>query len=323
MPRIRCTRRILLRAGLNFVTGGTFDDGAATKFLWVESRISPTPEGHRVGEVGLNTIGLTLGTNYDRVNAAELASVNFSNYTAIVVASTFGGLLGQDELNTLSARKVDIASFVNLGGGVFAMAECDNSPTCQGDLVSDPSSVFAWLPVVVSSVAANAPFTVTPFGAGLGLTNDDVNDPTHNSFGLTGGLNVVDNDVTGIPTNSGGQCPHHGRRLRAGAGAALARAVWVRPRRARCAEAQARRLTSLSKLNRNGGREAAVSIRASAKGDYFAPTSILSSSTFTIRPWIGRMVSGLKCSRSMFCHRLPANVLARAGGWVIGWRGPL
>ena len=194
----------LLRAGLNFVTGGTFDDGAATKFLWVESRISPTPGGHRVGEVGLNTIGLTLGTNYDRVNAAELASVNFSNYTAIVVASTFGGLLGQDELNTLSARKVDIASFVNLGGGVFAMAECDDSPTCQGDLVSDPSSVFAWLPVVVSSVAANAPFTVTPFGASLGLTNDDVNDPTHNSFGLTGGLNVVDNDVTGVPTTLAG-----------------------------------------------------------------------------------------------------------------------
>ncbi len=94
----------LLREGLNFVTGGTFDDGAATKFLWVESRISP-PAGHLIGEAGLNSIGLILGTNYDRVNAAELATVNFSNYTAIAIASSFGGLLGQAELNGLIARK--------------------------------------------------------------------------------------------------------------------------------------------------------------------------------------------------------------------------
>lgn len=40
----------LLRAGLSFVTGGTYDDGAATKFLWVESRI-PTPGGHLIGRM--------------------------------------------------------------------------------------------------------------------------------------------------------------------------------------------------------------------------------------------------------------------------------
>jgi hypothetical protein len=45
---------------------------------------------------------------------------------------------------------------------------------------------------------------VTPFGAGLGLTNSDVNDPTHNSFGLIAGLNVVDVDSQGIPTTLAG-----------------------------------------------------------------------------------------------------------------------
>ena len=44
----------LLRSALSFVTGGTFDDGAVTKFLWVESRIAVTG-GHRVGEAGRHT----------------------------------------------------------------------------------------------------------------------------------------------------------------------------------------------------------------------------------------------------------------------------
>jgi len=185
----------LLREGLNFVTNGTFDDGPATKFLWVESRISP-PSGYRVGELGLNSIGLTLGTNYDRVNAAELATVNFSNYTAIAIASTFGGLLGQAELNGLIARKADITTFINNGGGLLALAECfPASGTCQANLLTGPaSSLYSYLPVTVSSIAPSLPFTVTAFGASLGLVNGDVNDPTHNSFGLIGGLNAVDRD---------------------------------------------------------------------------------------------------------------------------------
>ena len=86
----------LLRAGLNFVTNGTFDDAAPVKrFLWVESRIAP-PGGHLVGENGLGALGLALGAQYDRANAAELAWANLSNYSAIAVASSFGGLLGQN-----------------------------------------------------------------------------------------------------------------------------------------------------------------------------------------------------------------------------------
>lgn len=197
----------LLRTGLSYVTGGTFDDGAATKFLWIESRIT-VPSGHRVGEAGLTAIGLTLGANYDRVNAAEFATVNLSNYTAIAVASTFGGLFGRAELDAMIARKADIQSFINAGRGLLALAECfpTNGGSCGADLLAgatDPVP-FGYLPITVGSIPNVAPFTVTVFGAGLGLTNDDVNDPTHNSFLDSGGLNVVDIDAAGKPTTLAG-----------------------------------------------------------------------------------------------------------------------
>jgi hypothetical protein len=195
----------LLREGLNFVTGGTFDDGAATKFLWVESRISP-PSGYRVGELGLNSIGLTLGTNYDRVNAAELTTVDLSKYTAIAVASSFGGLLTQAELNGLIARKADITAFINSGKGLLALAECfPGSGSCLTTNITGPtSSLYSFLPVTVSSIAPSPPFTVTPFGTSLGLVNGDINDPTHNSFGAIGGLNPVDLDRSGQATTLAG-----------------------------------------------------------------------------------------------------------------------
>lgn len=186
--------RNLLTSGLNFVTGGTFDDGPTTKFLWVESRIS-VPSGHRVGEAGLTALGLTLGTNYDRVNAAELATVNFSNYTAIAIASSFGGLLTRAELDGLIARSGDIASYINAGGGLLALSECF---PCGANLLagSTAPNLFGYLPVTVSSVAPIGSFTVTAEGAAapFNLTNGDVNDPTHNSFGLIGGLTPLDRD---------------------------------------------------------------------------------------------------------------------------------
>jgi len=187
--------RNLLRSGLNFVTAGTFDDGATTKFLWVESRIAP-PGGHRIGENGLIALGLALGTNYDRANAAEFATANLSGYTAIAIASSFGGLLTRAELDALIGRSTDIKNFINAGGGLLALSECF---PCGADLLAGLTlpDLFGFLPVDVSSVAPSPPFTVTPEGAAAPflLTNADVNDPTHNSFGLIGGLTALDRDT--------------------------------------------------------------------------------------------------------------------------------
>ncbi len=183
----------LLATGLNYVDGDITDNN---KFLWIESRIS-TPAGHLVGEAGLNAIGLALGTNYDRANAAELASINFNDYTAIAIASSFGGILTRAELDILISRQTEIESFVNSGGGLFAAAECDD---CGADLLGIDPDLFGFLPVDVTSIGANEPFTVTTFGQSLGLSTSDLNDPTHNSFGLVGGLNIVDIDTNGKAT---------------------------------------------------------------------------------------------------------------------------
>jgi hypothetical protein len=199
----------LLRSGLNFVTDGTYNDGnnPATKFLWVESRI-PVPGGHLVGEAGLTAIGLVLGRDYDRADATEFASVNLSNYTAIAIASSFGGLLRSNELNALIARKADITNFVNAGGGVLALAECVGSIACDPTLMAGvpAAALYSYLPVTVSSIAPSPPFNVTPAGAAapFNLTNADVNDPTHNSFGLIGGLIPLDLDQASHATTLAG-----------------------------------------------------------------------------------------------------------------------
>ena len=192
----------LLTVGIQYATSGNAFD-TTKKFLWVESNPVSVPGGHLRGVNGLTSIGLTAGLHFDAVDAAGLASVNFSNYEAIAIASSFGGLLSRAELDGLIARESDIAIFINAGGGLFASSECY---PCGANLLAGPTlpDLFGYLPVSVTSIGANPPFTVTAFGAGLGLSNADVNDPTHNSFGLVGGLNVVDTDSSGNATTLAG-----------------------------------------------------------------------------------------------------------------------
>ncbi len=189
----------LLATGLSFVTGGTYKDASAAKFLWVESNIA-APGGHLKGYLSLDDIGVT-GADFDRVDGAGFATANLSAYTAIAIASSFGGTLTRVELDALIARKADIEAFINAGGGLFASSECY---PCGADLLGSASGLFGYLPVSVTSIGANLPFTVTAFGASLGLTDADMNDPTHNSFGLVGGLNVVDTDASGNATTLAG-----------------------------------------------------------------------------------------------------------------------
>ena len=191
----------LLKGGLSFVTGGTYNDNnPLTKFLWVESGI-PVPGGHLRGANSLPLIGALAGVDYDVVDAVGLATVNFASYNAIAIASTFGGTLTAAELTGLVARSADIKGFINAGGGLFASAECY---PCGANLAGSSANLFAFLPVTVTSIGSNAPFTVTPYGSTLGLTNADLNDPTHNSFGLVGGLNIVDTDTSGNATTLAG-----------------------------------------------------------------------------------------------------------------------
>lgn len=195
----------LLQVGINYATSGGDPDTFGGKFLWVESDRGFV-SGHLRGEDGLNAIGLTEGVDYDTATASQfsaLTTAQLAGYTAIGVASSFGGKLTRDELDALIARSDDIADFVNAGGGIFASSECF---PCGGNLLAgttDPD-LFGYLPVDVTSIGADPDFTATAFGLSLGLTNTDLNDPTHNSFGLVGGLNVVDVDEAGNATTLAG-----------------------------------------------------------------------------------------------------------------------
>ncbi|MHB8746084.1 MAG: hypothetical protein ACYC7I_06070 [Gammaproteobacteria bacterium] len=188
-------------AAINFVTDPTFNPfatGASKKFLYVESNI-PVPVGHTQGKNGIVASGYTEGTDFVHADASTLnAALNGlgTAYDAIVVASDYGGILTQAELDILNARSTDIINFLNAGGGLYAMAESDG-----GAGLTPSGGRFGFLPFVVTSTAFNqteSGNTVTAFGTSLGLTNADVNGNfSHNMFTSTGGMQIVDTNPSG------------------------------------------------------------------------------------------------------------------------------
>jgi len=190
------------QVAIGFIMDPTFNlsvAGGATKFLFVESSINP-PAGHRVGKNGIIQSGFTEGTDFDHADASTLnAALDGLGtvYGGIVVASDFGGLLTQAELDILNTRSADIIDFLNIdNGGLFALAEGNS-----GSGLTPGGGWFGYLPFVASTAGLNqseAGTTVTAFGASLGLTNADVSSNfSHNIFDATFGLNVVDRDSAG------------------------------------------------------------------------------------------------------------------------------
>lgn len=168
------------------------------KFLFVESSISP-PSGHTVGKTGIVDSGYVEGVDFVHADASTLnAQLDLLGivYDAIVVASDFGGLLTSAELDILNARSADIIDFLNSGGGIYAMAESHG-----GVNLTPGSTLYGYLPFVVSSLQldqSEVGNSVTGFGAGLGLTNSDVNgNASHNIFLSASTLNIVDIDAQG------------------------------------------------------------------------------------------------------------------------------
>lgn len=175
-----------------------FVAAGATKFLFVESKTSP-PGGHTRGVDGIVASGFGNGTAFDHHDATSLnAAIDQLGvtYGAVVVASDYGGILRQAELNILLARASDIINFLNRGGGLYAMAESNG-----GAHLTPGGGQFGYLPFVVSSTAfdqTETGITLTPFGQALGLANTNVNgNASHNVFLAAAGLNVVDVDRFG------------------------------------------------------------------------------------------------------------------------------
>ncbi|MBI4430828.1 MAG: PEP-CTERM sorting domain-containing protein [Candidatus Omnitrophica bacterium] len=191
--------RNIINAAINFVNNVAFNPFAAVgKLLFVESK-GAVPGGHTRGVNGIVASGYTNGVDFDHHDFTTLGGAldNLGSvYSAIVVASDFGGLLRQAELDILNARSADIISFLNAGGGLFAMAEGNS-----GAHLTPNGGWFGYLPFVATSTAFNqdeSGIAVTAFGAGLGLTNGDVNGNfSHNIFLGDFGLNAVDIDRFG------------------------------------------------------------------------------------------------------------------------------
>ena len=170
-------------------------NGSALPFLFVESKTTPIPAGNaRTASFLTSALGYS-AASYIVMDSADLSGLaNFRNalssYSAIVVASDHGGMLGSSELSFLNGHNSDILSYLNAGGGLYAEGESN----ATGQIGATPR--FGFLPFLVSSSdfqSAETANTVTAFGASLGLKDGDVNGNfSHNFFSRTGGLNVVD-----------------------------------------------------------------------------------------------------------------------------------
>jgi hypothetical protein len=169
-------------------------NGNVEKFLFVEAYNDPIPGGNAYENPFLSS-SLKYSGQYDVMNYEDLFALsNFrttlNNYSAIVVASDHGGMLGKDELAFLNGHSSDIIDYINDGGGLAAFAESNAA------LQIGTTPRFQFLPFLVSSSdfqTGEVGNTVTAYGSSLGLVDSDVNGNfSHNFFSGTGGMTPVD-----------------------------------------------------------------------------------------------------------------------------------
>jgi uncharacterized repeat protein (TIGR01451 family) len=107
------------------------------------------------------------GHNVVYVNgAAGIAAQSFAGFAMIVVVSSvaetpFGGLT-QAENDALAARQVDIAAFVNAGGGLFGLSQSG---------LTNPYAYIAAVGAVTNEFTDYQDITATPQGLALGIND--------------------------------------------------------------------------------------------------------------------------------------------------------
>ncbi len=124
-------------------------------------------------------------SNTTAFNATAFTAAGAAKFSAIVTASdeTCGGCdnTAAGEAN-INARANDFKDFFNAGGGILALTGADNRGTYYN---------FVPLPALTAT-AVSEPFTVTPAGAALGITETMANCcATHSSFEVPGAPFVV------------------------------------------------------------------------------------------------------------------------------------
>lgn len=130
--------------------------------------------------------------------ALDLHAVNFYEYDAVMVASTFSGWLKQVEIDILNARAQELIDFVNAGGGLIVLSQADSEAGATFN------NAFGFLPAVGFKTAHQYEdgFALTEFGRTLGLVETDIaGNFAHGYFEFTGGLTPVDLDASGRPVS--------------------------------------------------------------------------------------------------------------------------
>jgi hypothetical protein len=136
-------------------------------------------------------------TTVNPANATEFNAVEFvdkeghPNYSAIITASDEGcGGCDNNEAgeNNINARAKDFETFFDAGGGILALAGATRFET-----------YYNFVPLKIGATFVSPPFTVTPFGASLGITEAMANCcATHNSFTIPAEpFQVLETDTIG------------------------------------------------------------------------------------------------------------------------------
>jgi len=139
----------------------------------------------------------------------DIHNVAFSQYDAIVIASSYGGWLRQEELDVLNGpRKEDLRRYVNAGGGLVAFAEGERcSPSCNSGWQGN----FGFLgcqETAPQPLGEQENDHVTATGHAMGITDADVKlNASHNIFLRADGFQIVDldqdNHVISLATPNG------------------------------------------------------------------------------------------------------------------------
>lgn len=203
--------------------------GSTKPFLFVESSITPSaavrnPDGSINGSyafqtdgiVGIENSGYKLGVDFVKADASTLAqqlTQNLSQYSAIVVASDFGGILTSAELQILNDNQNAITDFLLSGGGLLALGESndgigpnatyDSSGTLNpNEGLLGTATPYGFLPFAVTSSNSYGVFestaSVTSLATSQGFTADDFTGNFYfNTFQTQANLQVLDADANG------------------------------------------------------------------------------------------------------------------------------
>ncbi len=130
-----------------------------------------------------NLVGTVTGQPITYVNgAANITSQSFTGFRMIAVVNAFcgSGLLTQLELNSLNARGIAVATFVNAGGCLFGS-------TCT-PLTNQFGYVAALGSITVTTTGSwsSPTYAITPAGTAFGFPSTPpgqcINGPWHNTF---------------------------------------------------------------------------------------------------------------------------------------------